>query len=252
MLRRKNLLRETKRILKMIDEQIEKSRILLVEDEENLAHGLEYNLTAEGYLVTLARDGKEAIKDFDENEYDLIVLDIMLPYFNGFEIAKHVREKHPQMPILMLTARTQVEDRVKGLELGADDYLTKPFHLKELLLRIKGMLKRKSWYQKVVIENPIYKFGNNEINFENLKCTKGKKEFQLTSYEAMIMKYLIESKDKVVTRKELLENVWNMNPDIETRTVDNFIVRLRKHFEDDPSDPKFIVSVRSAGYMFQV
>jgi len=114
------------------------------------------------------------------------------------------------------------------------------------------MLKRKSWYQKVVIENPIYKFGNNEINFENLKCTKGKKEFQLTSYEAMIMKYLIESKDKVVTRKELLENVWNMNPDIETRTVDNFIVRLRKHFEDDPSDPKFIVSVRSAGYMFQV
>ena len=236
----------------MSDEQIDKSRILLVEDEENLAHGLEYNLTEEGYRVTLARDGKEAIKFFDENEFDLIVLDIMLPYFNGFEIAKHVREKHPQMPILMLTARTQVEDRVKGLELGADDYLTKPFHLKELLLRIKGMLKRKKWYQKVVIENPIYRFGHIEINFENLKCINGKKEFQLTSYEAMIMKYLIENKDKVVTRKELLENVWNMNPDIETRTVDNFIVRLRKHFEDDPSDPKYIVSVRSAGYMFQL
>jgi len=236
----------------MSDEQLDISKILLVEDEENLAHGLEYNLTAEGYNVTLARDGKEAIKFFDENEFDLIVLDIMLPYFNGFEVAKHVRENHPQMPILMLTARTQVEDRVKGLELGADDYLTKPFHLKELMLRIKGMLKRKKWYQKVVIENPVYKFGNNEINFENLKCSKGKKEFQLTSYEAMIMKYLIENKDKVVTRKELLENVWNMNPDIETRTVDNFIVRLRKHFEDDPSEPKFIVSVRSAGYMFQV
>jgi len=236
----------------MSDEQIDKSRILLVEDEENLAHGLEYNLAEEGYKVTLARDGKEAIKFFDENEFDLIVLDIMLPYFNGFEIAKHVREKHPQMPILMLTARTQVEDRVKGLELGADDYLTKPFHLKELLLRIKGMLKRKKWYQKVVIENPIYRFGHIEINFENLKCINGKKEFQLTSYEAMIMKYLIENKDKVVTRKELLENVWNMNPDIETRTVDNFIVRLRKHFEDDPSDPKYIVSVRSAGYMFQL
>lgn len=235
----------------MSDEQLEKSKILLVEDEENLALGLEYNLSEEGYLVTIARDGKEALKYFDENEFDLIVLDIMLPYYNGFEIAKHVREKHPQMPILMLTARTQVEDRVKGLELGADDYLTKPFHLKELLLRIKGMLKRKRWYQKVVIENPIYKFGNNEINFENLKCSKDKKEFQLTSYEAMIMKYLIENKDKVVTRKELLENVWNMNPDIETRTVDNFIARLRKHFEDDPSNPKFIVSVRSAGYMFQ-
>lgn len=234
----------------MIDE-INSARILLVEDEENLALGLEYNLTAEDYKVMWAKDGREALKLFEENKFDLIILDIMLPYFNGFEIAQKVRETQPQMPILMLTARTQVEDRVKGLELGADDYLTKPFHLKELLLRIKGMLKRKSWYQKVVIENPIYKFGNNEINFENLKCTKGKKDFQLTSYEAMIMKYLIENKDKVVTRKELLENVWNMNPDIETRTVDNFIARLRKHFEDDPSDPKFIVSVRSAGYMFQ-
>lgn len=228
------------------------TNILLVEDEENLALGLEYNLSAEGYNVKWAKDGREALKLFEENEFDLVVLDIMLPYFNGFEIAQKIRETHPRMPILMLTARTQIEDRVKGLELGADDYLTKPFHLKELLLRIKGMLKRKSWYQKVVIENPVYKFGNNEINFENLKCTKGKKEFQLTSYEAMIMKYLIENKDKVVTRKELLENVWNMNPDIETRTVDNFIARLRKHFEDDPSNPKYIVSVRSAGYMFQV
>jgi len=236
----------------MSEEYLDRSKILLVEDEENLALGLEYNLTAEGYMVFLAKDGREAIKLFDENEFDLIVLDIMLPYFNGFEIAKHVREKIPQMPILMLTARTQVEDRVKGLELGADDYLTKPFHLKELLLRIKGMLRRKKWYQKVVIDNPLYKFGNSEINFENLKCLKGKKEFQLTSYEAMIMKYLIENKDKVVTRKELLENVWNMNPDIETRTVDNFIARLRKHFEDDPSNPKYIVSVRSAGYIFQV
>jgi len=232
--------------------EINEANILLVEDEENLAMGLEYNLIAEGYKVRWAKDGREALKYFDEDDFDLIVLDIMLPYFNGFEIAQKVREIHPQMPILMLTARTQVEDRVKGLELGADDYLTKPFHLKELLLRIKGMLRRKSWYQKVVIENPVYKFGNNEINFENLRCTKGKKEFQLTSYEAMIIKYLIENKDKVVTRKELLENVWNMNPDIETRTVDNFIARLRKHFEDDPTDPKFIVSVRSAGYMFQV
>ena len=139
----------------MNQELLKESRILLVEDEENLALGLEYNLTEEGYKVTLARDGKEAIKQFDENEFDLIVLDIMLPYFNGFEIAKHVREKHPQMPILMLTARTQVEDKVKGLEIGADDYLTKPFHLQELLLRIKGMLKRKGWYQQVVASNPI-------------------------------------------------------------------------------------------------
>ena len=234
----------------MNQELLNESRILLVEDEENLALGLEYNLTEEGYKVTLARDGKEAIKQFDENEFDLIVLDIMLPYFNGFEIAKHVREKHPQMPILMLTARTQVEDKVKGLEIGADDYLTKPFHLQELLLRIKGMLKRKGWYQQVVASNPIYKFGKNEINFENLKCKSINGEFQLTPYEAMIMKYMIDNKDKVVSRKELLENVWNMNPEVETRTVDNFIVRLRKYFEPDPSKPVYIVSVRSAGYIF--
>jgi DNA-binding response OmpR family regulator len=155
------------------------------------------------------------------------------------------------MPILMLTARTGVDDKVKGLEIGADDYITKPFHLKELLLRIKGMLKRKSWYSSVVKHEPIYKFGGNEINFENFKCRKGKTEFQLTSYEAMIMKYLILNKNKIVTRKELLENVWNTAPDVETRTIDNFMVRLRKYFENDPADPKFILSVRSAGYMFQ-
>ena len=234
----------------MSEEILTQSNILLVEDEENLALGLLYNLTEEGYKVTLAKDGREAIKQFDENDFDLIVLDIMLPYYNGFEIAKHIRDKHPQMPILMLTARTQVEDRVKGLEIGADDYLTKPFHLKELLMRIKGMLKRKKWYQKVVIENPIYKFGTNEINFENLKCKNNKISFQLTSYEAMIIRYLIDNKDRVVTRKELLENVWNMNPEVETRTIDNFIVRLRKYFETDPSNPVYIVSVRSAGYMF--
>ena len=234
----------------MSKENLNPSKILLVEDEENLALGLEYNLTEEGYIVSVAKDGREAIKLFDGSEFDLIILDIMLPYYDGFEIAKHIREKSPQMPILMLTARIKIEDRVKGLEIGADDYLTKPFHLQELLLRIKGMLRRKSWYQSVLSENPVYKFGNNEINFENLMCKNDKSSFQLTSYEAMIMKYLILNKNKVVTRKELLENVWNTTPDVETRTVDNFIVRLRKYFEDDSSNPKYIVSVRSAGYMF--
>lgn len=227
------------------------AKILLVEDEENLAMGLEYNLKEEGYKVDWAKDGKEAIKFFAENNYDLILLDIMLPYLNGFEVAGFIRRENPQMPILMLTARTGVDDKVKGLEIGADDYITKPFHLKELLLRIKGMLKRKSWYSSVVKHEPIYKFGGNEINFENFKCRKGKTEFQLTSYEAMIMKYLILNKNKIVTRKELLENVWNTAPDVETRTIDNFMVRLRKYFENDPADPKFILSVRSAGYMFQ-
>ncbi len=227
-----------------------KQKILLVEDEETLAIGLEYNLTEEGYDVDWAKDGKQALEFFETSKYDLILLDIMLPYYNGFEIAEKVRTIFPQMPILMLTARTKAEDKVKGLELGADDYMTKPFHLQELLLRIKGMLKRKNWYSTVAAAEPVFKFGSYVINFENFKCRKGKTGFQLTAYEAMVLKYLIDNKEKVVSRKELLEKVWHLNPEIETRTVDNFIVRLRKYFEDDPSNPEHIISIRGAGYMF--
>lgn len=154
------------------------------------------------------------------------------------------------MPILMLTARASAEDKVRGLEIGADDYMTKPFHLDELLLRIKGMLKRKFWYKDSVQSNPIYIFGVNEINFENFQCKSGSKKFALTQREAMLLKYLIERKNVIVSRKELLENVWHINPEIETRTVDNFISRLRKYFEADPNNPKYIKGVRSAGYEF--
>jgi two-component system, OmpR family, alkaline phosphatase synthesis response regulator PhoP len=224
--------------------------ILLVEDEETLAIGLEYNLIDEGYKVERAKDGKEALDMFDNKEYDLIILDIMLPYFNGFEIAEKVRSKYPQMPILMLTARTATEDKVRGLELGADDYMTKPFHLQELLLRIKGMLKRKMWYKSSAESQPVYRFGRNEIDFENLTCKSGSKKIVLTQREAMVMKYLVENKAKIVTRKELLENVWHISSEVETRTVDNFISRLRKYFESDPNDPIYIKSVRSAGYTF--
>jgi DNA-binding response OmpR family regulator len=235
----------------MKNSTLEKYRILLVEDEENLAIGLLYNLTEEGYIVELAKDGREALKLFEAKKVDLIILDIMIPYIDGFKIAQRVRKKDPQMPILMLTARTTREDKVKGLELGADDYITKPFHLDELLLRVKGMLKRKAWYRDVTSDKPLVSFGRNKINFENLGCSNAKDDFQLTPQEAMVMKYLIEHKGKIVSRKELLENVWHMNPDIETRTVDNFIARLRKYFEVDPSKPVYIKSVRSAGYMFE-
>jgi len=235
----------------MNDDNFPSAKILLVEDEESLAKGLEYNLSEEGYRVDIAKDGKQAIEMFDKNNYDVVVLDIMLPYKNGFEVAEHIRDKNPQMPILMLTARTSVDDRVKGLEIGADDYITKPFHLKELLLRIEGMLRRKSWYVKSVSTNPFYHFGKNEINFENLRCKHGKHEFHLTHFEAILMKYLIENKGRIISRKELLENVWNLNPEVETRTVDIFISRLRKYFEDDPSNPVYIKSVRSSGYIFE-
>ena len=223
---------------------------MLVEDEETLAIGLEYNLIEEGYFVKWAKNGKEGIEYFEHEKFDLIILDIMLPYINGFEVAEIVRKADPQMPILMLTARTESEDKVKGLEAGADDYLTKPFHLQELLLRVEGMLKRKRWYKKASAIQPFYKFGENEINFENLNCKNGNEEIRLTPHEAMLLKYLVEHKGKIVERKDILENVWHLNPDIETRTVDIFIARLRKYFETDPANPVYIKSIRGAGYMF--
>jgi two-component system alkaline phosphatase synthesis response regulator PhoP len=226
------------------------NKILLVEDEETMAIGLEYNLSAEGYRVTWVSDGKQALEKIGNEEFDLVVLDIMLPYVDGFEVAEKIRSDDPQMPILMLTARTGIKDRIRGLEIGADDYMVKPFHLEELLLRIKGMLKRKRWYARSVDSMPEFKFGNNQINFENLNCQCGPKSIQLTAREAILLKYLIDNEGKVLSRKELLEQVWNVNSEIETRTVDNFIVRLRKYFEEDPENPVFIKSVRGVGYIF--
>jgi DNA-binding response OmpR family regulator len=228
------------------------SQILLVEDEETLAIGLEFNLRAEGYQVTWAPDGRKALEFFESGRYDLIVLDIMLPYFDGFQIASRVREKSPQIPILILTARTAAVDRTQGLKLGVDDYLTKPFHLPELLLRIKGMLRRKQWYKEVTAVQSVFHFGENNINFENLTAQAGKNKLELTALEAIFLKYLIENKGRVVSRQELLEKVWQIHSEVETRTVDNFVVRLRKYFEADPAHPEFIKSVRGAGYIFEL
>lgn len=229
---------------------IKNSRILLVEDEETLAVGLEFNLTAEGYQVTWVTDGKQALEKYNTTDFDLIILDIMLPYLSGFDVAGAIRKEEPQLPILMLTARTGLADRIHGLEIGADDYMTKPFHLEELLLRVEGMLKRKQWYRKSADVMPIFRFGDNEINFENLLIKTGEKEIQLTAHEAMLLRYLIDNKGKVVSRKELLNQVWNITSEIETRTVDNFIVRLRKYFEPNPEKPIYIKSVRGIGYLF--
>lgn len=233
------------------DNLLKASKILLVEDEGSLAIGLEFNLAEEGYQVTIARDGREALELFEQNNYDLIILDLMLPFYDGFEVASKIREKSLQIPILILTARTADEDRIKGLEIEADDYLTKPFHLEELLLRVKRMLRRKNWYRTIIAEQPICQFGNNQVNFEDLTCLSGEKKFHLTKREAMVLKYLIDQQGKIVSREELLENVWGLCSEIETRTVDNFIARLRKYFEPNPSQPIFIKSVRSAGYMFK-
>lgn len=234
----------------MNNEQLSGKKLLLVEDEESLAVGLEYNLTEEGYQVILARDGKQAIEEYSSDNFDLIILDIMLPYLNGFDVARQIRNKDPQIPILVLTARTGANDRIKGLEIGVDDYLTKPFHLQELLLRIKGMLKRKTWYKSVNNIKNIYKIGNNEINFEKLTLISNQKSIALTVHEGMLLKYLIENRDRIISRKELLENVWQIHSDVETRTVDTFIARLRKLLEKDPTNPVYIKSIRGAGYIY--
>ena len=226
------------------------SNILLVEDEESLALGLKYNLSEEGYNVHWVNDGKKAIEAVSKTSYDLIILDVMLPYLDGFEVAEQIRTKMPQMPILMLTARTRIEDKIKALELGADDYMTKPFNLEELLLRLKGMLKRKMWYQRASDIEPVFKFGANKINFEDLTCQTSSRRIQLTHREAMVLKYLIANRGKIISRKELLENVWGISSAVETRTVDNFISRLRKYFEPDPANPVYIKSIRSVGYLF--
>ncbi len=223
------------------------SHILIVEDEESLALGLQFNLKAEGYRVTLAKDGQEALKYLDENKFDLVILDIMLPYYDGFEIARHIRQQSEQLPILILTARKGLDDKLKGLKLGADDYLTKPFALDELLLRVQRILQRKAWYRGD--SSSHYKLGNFEIDFESLQIKGKEQTIMLTLLEANVLRYLLEHQGKVVSRQELLENVWNIDSEIETRTVDIFIARLRKYLEDDPSNPRWIQSVRGAGYM---
>lgn len=227
-----------------------KNKILVVEDERSLATGLEFNLTEEGYEVSIASDGKMALESFQGGHFNLIILDIMLPYINGYEVASQILKISPQIPILMLTAKTSINDKIMGLQSGAHDYMTKPFHLDELLERIKGMLKRSKWYQSTLENSPVYYFGDNKINFKNLSCSNHHTDFHLTHHEAMVLKYLIENSGRIISRNELLKNVWNIESKIETRTVDNFIARLRKYFEKNPKHPVFIKSIRSAGYIF--
>ncbi len=224
--------------------------LLLVEDEDSLAAGLEFNLQEEGYSVVRARDGREAIDIFAPDRFDLIVLDLMLPYVDGFEVAERIRSVSPQVPILMLTARGAPRDRVRGLGAGADDYLTKPFHLEEFLLRVKGMLRRKSWYRKLTELKRYYSSGDIEIDFGDLTGRSGSRRFSLTPLEAALLRYLIDNENRVVPRDELLEQVWGIASSVETRTVENFIVRLRKHLEVNPSRPLHIRTIRGAGYVF--
>jgi DNA-binding response OmpR family regulator len=227
-----------------------KKRILLVEDEAHLAKGLTFNLEQEGYSVSVAEDGQSALDQLGGQEFDLIILDLMLPKVGGLEVARRIRATNIRFPILMLSAKSSDEEREIGLEAGADDYLSKPFHLPELLLRVKGILRRWEWYKEPVKDEKIFKFGDMWIDFKTGKARGCEGEFYLTTKEAHIMNLLVKQNGNVVPREDLLEKVWGYDPQMETRTVDNFISRLRKYFEKKPQKPKYIITVREKGYRF--
>jgi len=230
-------------------------KILIVEDEQHLADGLRFNLEAEGFEVELAADGRIALEilAIEEKNFDAIVLDVMLPEVDGFTIAKKLREAENFTPILMLTARSRPEDVLQGFEVGADDYLPKPFELQIFLARLNGLLRRREWFRKEkksTIETEIFEINNKLIDFSNLELRSETETIHLTLMEAKLLRYLIEKAGTVVSRKTILEEVWDLNEDTDTRAIDNFIVRLRRYLEDEPNNPQVLQTVRGVGYRF--
>jgi DNA-binding response OmpR family regulator len=224
--------------------------ILLVEDEPSIARGLVYNLEEEGYRVTHAVTGEEALKQAAEETFFLVVLDLMLPGISGIEVCRRLRRLDPRLPILILTARGHEDDRIKGLAAGADDYMTKPFSLEEFLLRVKGMLRRSAWYRPNSIREGLYAFGGNEVALKEGWARTGRGQIDLTELETRMLRLFFQREGEILSRTELLESVWGLTPDTETRTLDNFIVRLRKYFEADPARPVHFLTVRGRGYRF--
>jgi two-component system OmpR family response regulator len=231
----------------------EPQRLLIVEDEDHLAAGLKLNLELEGYRVDVAGNAKEAGQRLlDPVGYDAIVLDVMLPDVNGFDLCRKFRDAGNFIPVIMLTARSSPDDRVRGLEAGADDYMVKPFELDELLARVRSVLRRQRWEQTSGnhAKPSTLSFGNAEINFETHEVSVGGEPVQLTQLELDLLRYFAENAGRVLSRTELLERVWKLRNYGNTRTVDNFISRLRRRFEPDPSSPVHFLSVRGAGYKF--
>lgn len=228
-----------------------KYSILLVEDEENLQEALKLNLELEGYEVTSSYDGAEALRFVQKEYFDLIILDVMLPELDGIAVVETIRLNNTEIPILILSARNSSADRVLGLKKGADDYLTKPFNLEELLLRVKKLLKKGDQISQKQPLPDVYKFGKNEIDFKGLQCSdKSGDTIMLTKKEIMLLKLLIENKNEVVTREKILQAVWGYNVYPTTRTIDNFILNFRKYFEEDSRNPQYFHSVRGVGYKF--
>lgn len=227
-------------------------KILIVEDEQHLAEGLRFNLEMENYEPEIASDGKIALQMLENQKYDAIVLDVMMPEVDGFEVARTLRSQENYTPILMLTALGKPEDVLQGFEAGADDYLPKPFDLAVFLARLKGLLRRREWFQrekKTQVEE-ILTINNRTIDFQNLELKTSNETIQLTLMEAKLLRHLIEKQGQAVSRKEILQDVWGLNQDTDTRAIDNFIVRLRRLLEDEPNNPKILQTVRGIGYKF--
>ncbi|NOT64213.1 MAG: response regulator transcription factor [Acidobacteria bacterium] len=238
------------------------SAVLLVEDEQHLAEGLRFNLELEGYDVAIASDGESALAllQAEPLRFDVVALDVMLPGINGFEVATELRARGQFVPILMLTARNHPDDVLLGFEAGADDYLPKPFELRILLARLGGLLRRRAWLAQTSQQTNVmsesekppasYTFADKTVDFTALELRTPQRTIKLTVMEADLLRFLFKYEGKPVSRKTMLEEVWGLHEDTDTRAIDNFIVRLRKYFEDDPAKPKHLLTVRGVGYRF--
>ena len=233
------------------------SRILVVEDEQHLADGLRYNLEAEQYDVDVVDNGEEALKRLtaESPRYDVVILDVMLPGIDGFGVVAELRRQRRFVPVLMLTARGRSEDVLRGFGAGADDYLPKPFELPILLSRVQGLLRRNEWFRQEAATQatPVaaqFSFRDKSIDFEQLEVRVGEKRMPLTLMEAALLRYFVQREGCPVPRKAILEEVWGLRDDTDTRAIDNFIVRLRRYIEDDPTSPRHLQTVRGVGYRF--
>jgi len=235
------------------------SRVLVVEDEQHLAEGLRFNLEAEGYQVAVVDTGEAALDLLNGPAFDIVVLDVMLPGKSGFEVVSEMRRTGQFVPTLILTARGHSDDVLQGFAAGADDYLTKPFDLTILIARIQGLLRRREWLRGAHSETPpsippqrndVFTFGDKSVYFELLELRVRDQVFPLTLMEMNVLRYLIRHEGKPVSRKSMLEEVWGLHEDTDTRAIDNFIVRLRRYIEEDPTKPRHLLAVRGVGYRF--
>ena len=228
-------------------------KLLIIEDEKHLAEGLRFNLEVEGYEAFAVEDGEAGLERAGEGGYAAIVLDVMLPGISGFEVARQLRERHDYTPILMLTALSRPDDVIRGFESGADDYLPKPFELNVFIARIKGLLRRTQWAKRAeqaAPESDVVNINGREIDFEKLELRTADEVINLTLMEMKLLRFLMDNRGRPVSRKEILEDVWGLQHDTDTRAIDNFIVRLRRYLEDEPNNPKILLTVRGVGYRF--